>query len=89
MLNTILSKLIIKNVKTGVPSYTLTMTLVGFFIINLKLLFSGMEIMDKVKFSDFSGTDYAAALAAIGSIHIFNKKVNNDKKENTKESVDA
>lgn len=81
MINKILSTLIIKNVKTGQPSYTLTMTIVGFFVINLKLLLSGIEIMDKIKMSDFSGTDYAAALAALGGIHIFNKKVVRDRKE--------
>ena len=73
--------MIIKNVKTGKPSYTLTMTIVGFLVINIKLLFSGIEIMDKFKMSDFSGVDYAAALAAIGSIHIFNKKVGTAKKD--------
>lgn len=81
MINKILSKMIIKNVKTGKPSYTLTMTIVGFLVINIKLLFSGIEIMDKFKMSDFSGVDYAAALAAIGSIHIFNKKVVTEKKD--------
>jgi hypothetical protein len=78
MFQKILDSLIIKNTKTGRPSYTLTMALTGFFIINLKLLLSGVEIMDKVKMSEFSGVDYAAALAAIGSIHIFNKKVTKD-----------
>jgi hypothetical protein len=63
------------------------MTIVGFFIINLKLLLSGIEIMDKVKMSDFSGSDYAAALAALSALHIFNKKVNNEKVN--KEDKDA
>ncbi len=86
MINKILSKLIIKNVKTGQPSYTLTMTIVGFLVINVKLLFSGIEVMDKFKMSDFSGVDYAAALSAIGGIHVFNKKVT---RETQKENKDA
>jgi hypothetical protein len=76
---------IIKNKKTGKPSYTTTMVVVGFAIINLKLLLSGIEIMDKVKMSEFSGVDYAAALSAIGAIHVGNKKLNGPKEENTKD----
>lgn len=71
-------KLIIKNVKTGKPSYTLTMVLIGFFVINVKLLLSGVQITEKIKFDIFSGTDYAASLAAISGLHIFNKKVVRD-----------
>ncbi len=80
MINSLFSKLVLRNVKTGKPSYSLTMTVVAFFVINLKLLFSGVEIVDKVKMSDFSGTDYAASLAAISGLHIFNKKANKDNK---------
>ncbi len=58
----------------GIPSYTLTALVTGFFIINIKLLFSGIEIMDKVKMSDFSGTDYGAALAGLGIIYNWGKQ---------------
>jgi len=57
------------------------MVIVGFAIINFKLLLSGIEIMDKVKMDTFSGVDYAAALSAIGAIHIGNKKLNGPKQE--------
>jgi hypothetical protein len=62
------------------------MTIVGFLVINVKLLFSGIEVMDKFKMSDFSGVDYAAALSAIGGIHVFNKKIT---RETKKENEDA
>ena len=79
-----LDKLIIKNQKTNKPSYTTTMVVVGFGVINLKLLLSGMEIMDKVKMSEFSGVEYAAALSAIGGIYLWNKKVKNAYNEGDK-----
>lgn len=67
---------IFKNAKSGQKSYTTTLVICGFFIINLKLLFSGVSVGKYFTCSQFSGTDYAAALAAIGAIHIGNKKVN-------------
>lgn len=59
----------------GNPSYTSTMVIVGFFIINLKLLFSGIQITETIKLSEFSGVDYAAAIAAIGGIHLWSNKI--------------
>jgi hypothetical protein len=52
------------------------MVIYAFAIINLKLIFSGINIMDKVKLSDFTGVDYSACLASISGLHIFNKKLN-------------
>jgi hypothetical protein len=75
MLNSILSKLIVVNVKTGKPSYILTAFMVGVFIVNAKLLFSGAEFKG-VKMSEFSGTDYAASIAALGGIYSLNKHMN-------------
>lgn len=65
---------ILKN-KDGVPSYTTTITVIGFFVINLKLLFSGISLPHDIKMSEFSGVDYAAALSAIGGIHLWNKTI--------------
>lgn len=86
MFNNILSKLIVKNVKTGQPSYILTSFIFGIFVVNIKLLFSGLTIAGN-KMSDFSGVDYSAAVAALGGIYTLNKQVNKDKykEENTKE----
>lgn len=83
MLNTILSKLIVINVKTGKPSYILTAFIMGVFIVNLKLLFSGFEVKG-FKMSDFNGTDYGASMAALGAIYSLNKHIN--KKEEKKDA---
>lgn len=87
MLNEIISKLVIKNVKTGQPSYVLTAFIAGFFIVNIKLLLSGIEVKG-IKMSDFSGVDYSAAIAALGGIYTLNKQVTKDKyqEENTKDN---
>ena len=71
----------IRDVHTGKPSYTATMVVVGFFIINFKLLMSGIQITDTIKMSDFSGIDYSTALGALGGIHLFNKKITDTKTE--------
>lgn len=81
MLQKLVDFFILKNKKTGKPSYTTTMVVVGFGVINLKLLLSGLEVGDKFKMSDFSGVDYAAALTAIGAIHVGNKKLNHPKED--------
>lgn len=78
MIQWLQSTFILKNLKTGKPSYTLTAFIIGFAVINMKLLFSGIDIMGKFKMSSFSGTDYGVALAALGSLHIANKKVVSD-----------
>lgn len=73
MFNNLLSKLIVRDVKTKKPSYTVTAFITGFFIINFKLLFSGINITDKIKMSDFNGVDYAAGVAALGGIYVLRK----------------
>lgn len=73
MLNNVLSKMIIKDVKTGKPSYTVTAFMVGFFVINIKLLLSGIQLTEKIKFDTFTGVDYSAAVAALGGIYIMRK----------------
>jgi len=85
MLNKLVSLFLLNNEKTKRPSYITTMVVFGFFIINLKLLLSGVNILDKFTMSDFSGIDYSAALSALGGIHLFNKKINNKNTIETKE----
>jgi hypothetical protein len=87
MLDVIMSKLVIKNVKTGQPSYILTAFILGILIVNVKLLFSGIEVAG-IKMSDFSGVDYSAAVAALGGIYTLNKQVTKEKykEENTKDN---
>lgn len=73
MLDKILSKFILRDIKTGKPSYTVTAFVFGFWVINIKLLLAGMQFNDKIKMSEFNGVDYAAAAAAIGSIYVLRK----------------
>lgn len=77
MLNKLIALFLLNNEKTKKPSYTITMIVFGFFIINLKLLLSGISITDTFKMSEFSGVDYSAALSALGGIHLFNKSITN------------
>lgn len=84
MLSSFLSKLVVKNIKTGRPSYVLTAFISGFLMVNIKLLVSGLEI-NGIKMSDFSGVDYGAAVAALGGIYTLNKKVRLDNIEENKE----
>lgn len=51
------------------------MVVYGFAVINLKLLFSGIQLTHNIKLSDFSGVDYAAAIAALGGIHLWNNQI--------------
>lgn len=77
MVAKILSFLSIIDDTTGKLSYSRTMVLVGFLVVNAKLIFSGINILDKFKISDFSGVDYGASIAALSGLHIFNKQINN------------
>jgi hypothetical protein len=84
MLNDLLSKLVVKNVKTGQQSYVLTAFIVGIAIVNIKLLLSGIEV-NGIKMSEFTGVDYSAAIAALGGIYTLNKKVGIDAKKTKKD----
>ena len=74
MLNFLLSHLTFTNSKTGKPSYTLTIFLIGGLVINIKLLLSGITICGYTS-SVFTGVDYSAAMAAIGGIYSLNKHI--------------
>lgn len=78
-------KLWLNDPKTGKPSVTLSMFVYGFAIATIKLLLSGIEIYDRIKMDTFSGTDYAAVLAALGAIYTIRKnksiKPDNENKE--------
>jgi len=63
--------LLIKD-SSGEKSVTVTAFVLGFIVINIKLLLSGMTI-EGVKFSDFSGTDYGTSLAALGAVYIMRR----------------
>jgi hypothetical protein len=65
----------------GKKSLTATCFIIGFLVINAKLLLSGITIGDTT-LSQFSGIDYGAALAALGGIYALRR--NGEKNETTK-----
>lgn len=83
MFQSLIDRLLLKDNGTG--SYSLTMSTVAFIVINIKLLFAGTDVGHVLHFSDFSGTDYGVALAAISALHLGNKAVNNNKDTKDKE----
>lgn len=54
--------------KTGEKSVTLTAFVTGFGVATLKLLFSGVSI-GSVILSQFTGSDYAMVVGAVGAIY--------------------
>lgn len=75
MLQKLIDTFVLKN-KQGLPSYSTSIVVYSFLIINMKLIFSGISITEHIQLSPFSGIDYAAALAAISALHVGNKKLN-------------
>lgn len=57
---------------SGKKSTTLTAFVLGFVTVNIKLLASGLTVAG-YQMSDFSGTDYGAALAALGAIYVLRR----------------
>ena len=45
----------------------------GFVIVTLKLIFSGIQVTNELKLAEFSGTDFAAAIASLGGIYAYRK----------------
>lgn len=66
-----LNKFLVKNTD-GKTSLTATLFVVGSAIVNLKLILSGMEI-GPVNLAAFSGTEYAAAMAALGGVYVLRR----------------
>lgn len=75
MFQSFINKFLLKK-DEGQGSYSLTFSVIAFIVINLKLIFSGIDIAHVVKMSEFGGTDYGVALAAISALHLGNKAVN-------------
>jgi hypothetical protein len=67
----ITKKLLIKD-SGGAPSVTMTAFVVGFCVVNLKLLLAGVDFMG-FKMSDFTGLDYSAAVSALGAIYVMRR----------------
>jgi hypothetical protein len=58
----------LKDPHSNEPSVTLTLFVTGFVICLLKLLTSGI-VIGKLHLGDFGGTDFAAAVGALGAIY--------------------
>jgi hypothetical protein len=71
-----LNKLMIKD-SSGKKSATMTAFVLGFITVNIKLLLSGLTIAG-YSMSAFSGTEYAAAVGALGAIYVLRRNVNNN-----------
>ena len=74
-------KLLIKDT-SGNKSITMTAFVVGFLVVNLKLLISGLTLAG-YQMSNFTGGDYGTSLAALGAIYILRR--HNNKEEGKKE----
>lgn len=73
----VINKMLIKN-SDGKKSVTMTAFVLGFAIVNLKLIMSGMTIGGLV-LAPFSGVEYAAAMTALGAIYVMRR--HSDKKD--------
>jgi hypothetical protein len=74
-----LNKFLVKDSK-GKPSLTATAFIIGFVVVNLKLILSGFEF-ENFKITLFSGGEYAAAVGALGAVYVLRRSTDNDKKE--------
>ena len=66
---------------SGKRSVTHTAFVLGFIIVNLKLLTSGLAL-GTVKVESFDGTQYGIALAALGAIYILRRNTDKGDKDN-------
>lgn len=68
----------LKDPKTGKKSVTLTMMFSGFVVTMLKLLFAGAKYAE-FSMGDFSGSDFATVMGALGAIYTARKYTDKDK----------
>ena len=73
--------------KTKEPSVTLTAFITGFAVAVLKLMTSRIEL-GGLKMSQFSGTDFAAAVGALGAIYVM-RRSKGQKDANNTDSTDG
>ena len=57
---------------SGSKSATLTAFVLGFIVVNAKLIFSGMTI-GGLELAAFTGGEYAAALASLGAVYVLRR----------------
>ena len=57
---------------SGKKSVTMTAFVLGFLVVNLKLLISGLTLAG-YEMAAFTGTEYGASLAALGAIYVLRR----------------
>lgn len=62
--------------KTGKPSVTLSLMVLGFCVATFKLLVSSVSI-NGIAFETFSGADFAMVVGALGALYGYRKTVDN------------
>lgn len=80
-----LDKLLLKD-SSGNKSTTVTAFVLGFVVVNLKLLASGLTLVG-YEMSAFTGVDYAAAMGALGAIYVMRRATGDKSKGGTDESA--
>ena len=70
-----MEKLLLKD-SSGKKSVTMTSFVLGFIVVNLKLILSGMTI-NGITLSAFTGSDYSLSLAALGAIYVLRRNTGN------------
>ncbi len=74
-----MSKMLIKD-SGGKPSVTMTAFCWGCFVVNLKLILSGMTIKGYTM-AAFGGGEYAAAMGALGAVYVLRRATGESAKE--------
>jgi len=72
-------KLLLKDT-SGKKSVTVTAFVVGFLVVNAKLIASGMTIAG-LTLAPFTGGEYAAAIAALGAVYVLRRSTDPGKKK--------
>lgn len=68
----------------GKKSVTVTAFILGFVIVNIKLLASGLTL-GSYTMSAFTGSDYAMAIGALGAVYVMRRNGNKKKKDEAKD----
>ena len=77
-----MSKFLLKD-SSGKKSVTMTAFVLGFLVVNAKLLLSGVTIMD-YQMTAFTGSEYGIALSALGAIYVLRRSASKEEKGDTK-----
>ena len=68
---------------SGKKSVTMTSFVIGFIVVNVKLLLSGATVAG-FSMAAFSGTEYAAAIVALGGVYTLRRNFGNGSNESEK-----